>query len=106
LITKEEHKKIHSLHKIPKTPEKKIKFICKVCGKEYESVNRGKDFSAHSNGSQKFCSEDCFYKFRQKREEKICPTCGKKFLTQPSKNKKYCSRSCYFKSKKLYDKII
>ena len=50
LVTKEEHKKIHMSIKKEKAPFKKSKFICAVCGREYEAVNR-------SNNT--YCSEKC-----------------------------------------------
>ena len=124
LITKEEHKKIHSLHKIPKTSEKKIKFICKVCGKDYESVNRGnnnycspkckkiaekirtaetkiceicgKEFSTSDNA--RFCSKKCVGKFLNRHEEKVCPVCGKIFSDVVSKHRKHCSPECAAKA--------
>ncbi len=83
LLTKEEHKKIHLSHKTKKSPEKKTKFICKVCGCEYESVNRG---------NNNYCSQKCKKLAERKRDMKIktCEICGREFST--SDDAKFCSK--------------
>lgn len=48
-------------------------------------------------GTRKFCSEECFNKYRAMKEKFrkiICPTCGKEFFTY-HKNQKYCSYECF-----------
>lgn len=120
LVTKDDHKKIHLSHKTKKVPEKKQKFICKVCGKEYESVNRinntycsakckktakrvratkikickvcGKEFSTRDDAE--ICSKKCLGKFLNRQEIKICPVCGKTFSDVVSKHRKHCSPEC------------
>ena len=120
LLTKDEHKKIHLSHKFKKSPEKKQKFICKICGKEYEAVNRGnnnycsqkckkiaerartvkikickvcgKEFSTSDDAD--FCSPKCVGKFLNRQEIKICPVCGKTFSDVVSKHRKHCSPEC------------
>lgn len=120
LVHKDEHKKIHLAHKTKKVPEKKQKFICKVCGKEYESVNRsnntycsvkckktaervratkikickvcGKEFSTRDDAE--ICSKKCLGKFLNRQEIKTCPVCGKTFSDVVSKHRKHCSPEC------------
>ncbi|MBR1645714.1 MAG: HNH endonuclease [Selenomonadaceae bacterium] len=119
LVTKDEHKRIHAAVKKQKSPPKKSVFVCVVCGKNFQAVNRGnnsycseecrhrskletriceicgKEFSALINGDQRFCSETCYYQYRRRRETKKCPVCGKEFKTSPSRKKIYCSSKCF-----------
>lgn len=71
---------------------KKDKFICEVCGKEFERIARK---------GHKFCSGACQQKYireKAKREsgtkEIICSVCGKKFIMPGNSIAKTCSRSC------------
>ena len=123
LVTKDEHQRIHAVFKKQKSPPKKSTFVCAVCGKEFQAVNRGnntycsvtckkiaerarvaetkicevcgKEFSATVGSSQKFCSEACYHQYRRRRETKKCPVCGKEFQTSPSRKKIYCSSKCF-----------
>lgn len=87
LVTKEDHKKIHLSHKIKRTPRKKQKFICTVCGNEYESVN---------HGNNNYCSQKCKKIAERVRavKIKICKVCGKIFSDVVSKHRKHCSLEC------------
>jgi endogenous inhibitor of DNA gyrase (YacG/DUF329 family) len=62
---------------------------CIVCDKEFVTK------------SKLFCSRVCFYKFQDKRIEKICKICGKKFKRKQieieKKGGKFCSYRCYWK---------
>ena len=125
LVTKDEHKKIHLARKVDCRPAKKTKFICVVCGSEFEAVNRGNNsycseeckkkskletrtceicgnaFSAPIGSSQKFCSESCYHQYRRRSETKKCPVCGKEFKIHPSRKKIYCSTKCFASTVKL-----
>lgn len=120
ILTKDEHNKIHLSHKLKKAPEKKTKFICKICGNEYEAVNRGnnnycsqmckkiaertrateikiceicgKKFSTSDDA--RFCSPKCIGEYLKRQEAKTCPICGKTFSDVISKHRKYCSLEC------------
>lgn len=120
LLTKDEHAKIHLAHKIKKKHDKKMKFICQICGNEYESVNRGnntycsqtcKKIAERNRESKlkicqicgkefltsddaRFCSKKCVGTFLNRHEEKTCPICGKTFSDVVSKHRKYCSPEC------------
>lgn len=124
LLTKEEHKKIHLAHKVKRKPEKKSKFICTVCGREYKAVNRGnntycsteckkvaertrtaeikicevcgKEFSTSEDA--KFCSKKCLGEYFKRQEVKTCPICGKTFSDVVSKHRKHCSPECAAKA--------
>ncbi len=118
LVTKEEHRRIHLARKVICRPPKK-KFVCVVCGAEFEAVNRGNnsycseeckkkskletrtceicgnEFSATIGSSQKFCSATCYHQYRRRCETKKCPVCGKEFKIHPSRKKIYCSTKCF-----------
>lgn len=127
LVTKDEHQRIHAACKKQKSPPKKSKFTCAVCGREYEAVRQrsnkycsaecryaagrekhdetrvclhcGKEFSAYEYGHQKFCSRECLFASMRKHEDKICPICGKQISVRQSRNRKYCSQECYHKAR-------
>jgi DNA-directed RNA polymerase subunit RPC12/RpoP len=65
-------------------------FICKNCGKEFETV------SINRNNA---CSRKCIVKLRTKKAqiEKKCLSCGKSFIALRSASD-YCSKTCYLKS--------
>ena len=129
LLTKSEHRKIHTAEQIEK--------ICPVCGEKFYVIPARK--------KKIYCSYKCAATLPRKprqanKIEKICPVCQKAFLVFPSqerivccslscakkldwekkpkvirtcsfckkefivhdksKNKKYCSRQCYFESKR------
>ena len=120
LVTKDEHKKIHAEIKSKRKPDKKSKFTCAVCGREYEAVSRGnntycsakckkiaereraaetkicevcsKEFSTSDDA--RFCSKKCLGEYLKKQEVKTCPVCGKTFSALISQNKKHCSPEC------------
>lgn len=88
LMTKAEHTQLHMLAR----PFKK--YICKICGKEFESRAVGKAY---------FCSQKCRnVSVHQKKKTKTCLLCGKTFSIEKSNPKVCCSRSCAsrFKGKK------
>lgn len=75
---------------------------CIVCDKEFSSYDKRR--------SMKFCSYDCYTKYRLLNSKKnnpncTCGTCGKKFYIKPSSIKqgmgKYCSRHCKHLSQRL-----
>lgn len=72
---------------------KKMKFNCSYCGKEFESLARNLD-------ANHFCSNNCKARFlRRKRsqdksDKRVCCICGKEFMASPWSVVKTCSRSC------------
>lgn len=97
----EEGKEWHNKH-YKDTKDKlrqKATFICKYCGKEFETIK---------NGHNKFCSNNCKSAYRAKSGvddvEKVCEFCGKPFITNKYSKGKYCSLSCgkkaYWKNKR------
>lgn len=83
LVSRAEHARIHNSD-ICRFPKRK--FICQMCGKEYEATD---------NGKNKFCSQSCTQKnYAQSHPiTKTCPYCGKEFSTRHKKTK-YCSSTC------------
>lgn len=71
-----------SLHKI-------ITFKCRFCGKEFESMNNGKNL---------YCSNACKVAMRKKsgidNEERVCIICGEKFIANKYSRTKTCSKNC------------
>jgi len=74
----------------------RVKKICKGCGKEFEVCLSEKD--------RKFCSLECFLKYRWGRGRKvkrICEYCGKEFEVHEWQVRqgggKFCSRECQAK---------
>ncbi len=64
---------------------------CLHCGKSFVVTNT----------RQKFCSFDCYSKYRQApRVLKNCLNCGKKFIRPKRENPKFCSQKCYFEYRK------
>lgn len=70
---------------------KKIKYVCKVCGKPYESYKE----------TSKYCSRPC--RKKDNNFDVVCGTCGKPFSVYRSRYEKvmsgeiggfYCSREC------------
>jgi len=64
---------------------------CEICGKEFSVYPSQKDM--------RFCSSQCFGKYRRKGVKVICEHCGNEFEVWESKLKqsrgKFCSRKCY-----------
>ena len=128
LITREEHIAIHARHKKDNCFQKNLKLTCAVCGKKFETVNRGnntycsakcrrkanheqdkvervclvcgKVFLADKYQNAKYCSKKCVGKAQEKQELRICPTCGKDFSIRMDSNQKYCSKKCAGKSRR------
>ena len=73
----------------------KIKKKCLRCGQEFYTIP-----SVIKAGNGKFCSNDCFYKYRRQDTIVKCKTCGKEFYVRPCIEEgrgKYCSQICYRK---------
>ena len=120
LLPKTEHNKFHATIRFNRKPDKKSKFICAQCGREYEAVSRGnntycsakckkiaereraaetkvceicgKEFS--TSDKARFCSKKCVGEYLKKQETKTCPVCGKTFSALISQNQKHCSPEC------------
>ena len=64
-------------------------FVCKQCGKEYESIDHGRNF---------FCSNACSAKWRRDSgvddETRVCAVCGNPFTVNKYKKTRCCSPSC------------
>lgn len=83
IVTTSEHMQIHGEKKT-----KKVKKICKNCGKEYEVINSRKETS-------KFCCKECMDEFKKKNMiEDICPVCGKTFSHSKNMQRTCCSVEC------------
>lgn len=67
----------------------KCNYICEVCGKS---------FRGFKNNANRFCSRECYWESKRKKEERICPECGKKYMAVPSKLADFCSRKCFYES--------
>ncbi len=71
---------------------KKIKCLCKTCGKEfYEYPSRIDD------GRGIYCSKECCRKGQETYSILKCKECGKEFKafkSEVNKNRKFCSREC------------
>lgn len=74
---------------------------CRECKKKL------KIYKGWRKGKRKFCSRECYDKYRSKKKIKKkasmikCEVCGKTFITYPSwKGRKYCSNECAYKGKK------
>lgn len=67
------------------------KFVCEFCGDE---------FIARSDLKPRFCSPQCFGKYRSATERRYteCPICGKTFRKKRSSTV-YCSNECARKSR-------
>ena len=70
---------------------KKGIFICEVCKKEYEGVQRGEN-------RNKYCSDKCASKARRDsgidNEERKCHNCGKLFTINKYRKTKCCCKHC------------
>jgi len=68
----------------------KVKKVCAVCGKEYETN--------YSTRYSRFCSNNCKAQWRRDCGlddiEVSCRICGKKFFTNKYAQAKYCSKEC------------
>jgi hypothetical protein len=84
LLTRREH---HQIHFSLKSSRFTKIFVCQNCGKEYIGQNTGRN---------KFCSDQCRNKFRNKndRETRTCKYCGKKFSARKSSKTSHCSKLC------------
>lgn len=77
----------------------KIKVICANCNKEYELSKTLYNKRIKRNNAL-YCSKECFYKSRIKKEKTFCYNCGTEILKTPyrinkTKNgKNFCSKSC------------
>lgn len=90
---REWHKK-HWVNSMGKHINEKVKKICVVCGKEYETQ------LAHQENSA-YCSKKCKAKYRRDNKldhiEKVCVVCGNTFMDSKYENKKTCSKDCKVK---------
>ena len=85
VLTKAEHKALHNKRR------KFVKFICRHCGKEFET-----------NALRKlYCSKKCYEAYRKehnmgrpKSDNRKCVICGKEFETLKKSKRKYCSEEC------------
>ena len=87
LMTRKAHTALHN----PELGRVAI-FICKNCGKEYES---------RSMGANCYCSKKCKNEWQNKEKHKVenrviknCEWCGKEFSDWKYGHKKFCSSSC------------
>lgn len=62
-----------------------VKQTCQQCGKE---------FTSHASAERRYCSKKCYWKSKEKTEQRICPICQKIFEVWPSEPNRFCSRSC------------
>ena len=66
----------------------KKEFVCKQCGKKFESTKVG----------SKFCCNNCKSKWRREQgfdnETRKCECCGKEFIVNKYSKTKTCSREC------------
>ena len=85
MLTRSEHVKLHMGVK---------KYVCKFCGKEFESKGNVK-------GECYFCSESCSDKwyYRNNQEIRICEECGKEFYAYKYKKIRFCSKECLKKGR-------
>jgi len=87
--------KYYSLH--PHSPKKKkIRLICKVCGKEFWILP-----SALKWVNRETCSRKCQGLLRRKRVIRVCESCGKEFEvrnceTMRSHRSRFCSLKCRY----------
>lgn len=49
---------------------------------------------APGEGSQKYCSQECYHEGREKTVTRGCEWCGETFDTIPSRNRRFCSFEC------------
>ena len=86
ILTKSEHRKLHSDLLEPE------KYICDYCGKEFERKFKG-------GRKHHFCSHQCSYhwSYENNNEIRICKECGKEFSTYKYNDRKYCSKECWEK---------
>lgn len=93
LVTVAEHREIH----MPKGVDvhKQKVFVCANCGKEY---------TASATGHNKFCSPQCYSKYRQKHKltKRVCPQCGKEFKTYEQNTARFCSHACAMNAKRKH----
>lgn len=63
------------------------KFICEYCGKEYTAI---------TNGTNRFCSNNCKSAYRRKtgidNEIRKCIKCNKEFIVNKYSYRKYCEK--------------
>lgn len=87
LLSQVEHRKIHRPKGYKMACHSNIKiFVCRVCGKNFSSMN---------NGRNCYCSEKCRLKgnYKHRQKEFICEQCGQKFLSARN-NVRFCSPKC------------
>jgi len=68
----------------------KEKHICKSCGVEF--------IPKYKCNVNKFCSIQCYWDSKKKKEERICVECGVAYMALPSKKGGFCSRECFYKN--------
>jgi endogenous inhibitor of DNA gyrase (YacG/DUF329 family) len=62
------------------------RFVCKNCGKEFESYGKN---------PRKFCGDKCREKyFENLKEDIVCPVCAKIFVASKNQNRIFCSKKC------------
>ena len=78
-----------------------LKCECYHCGKNYLLEKSSIDYELkNENGRNKYCSNKCKHKSRNKKEKVSCATCGDKFIKELKEIKKsksgnhFCTRSC------------
>jgi hypothetical protein len=84
LMTESDHLALHQQYR------KKELFVCKNCGKKYESPTTGRNC---------FCSQKCNNEWRRKNllVEVVCPICGTIFTTpKRQRQTQCCSKKCAY----------
>lgn len=96
-LTKSEHHRIHCKANAKSMHSKSIAtpvatFTCAQCGKE---------FKAHDNGTNLYCSITCREAARLQRDGELvtCEYCGKEFVGLKKDHRRFCSRKCSWLSK-------
>ena len=91
MLTNSDHRKLHSTIGAEQTYRKE-KYICSICGQEFEAFVRGKKKTTNFHYCSDKCRAEMIYKTRY--EERLCAYCGKKFITFKYGKTKYCSHKC------------
>lgn len=79
-----------------------VKVDCEQCGK---TVSKTPAKAEPPN----FCSKDCFYKSRRKKEEYTCPNCNNNFERIPSEirtENPCCSEECKYEYRSEKSKVV
>mgnify|MGYP001561004547 FL=1 len=62
---------------------------CKTCNEEFKT-----ELWLVEMGKGKFCSQNCYWKSKEKKETVVCETCKKTFTDWICQKRKYCSFGC------------